>query len=92
MTRTQAMTIIKDAVKNGKIVVCTHAKKQMLQRDIGMTDVLYVLKNGKIIDPPEPHIKTNNLRWRVESTVTDGQYLKVIVEIENDGAVVITVF
>ena len=92
MTRSQAMTIIKDAVTNGKVLVCTHAKERMVERDVEMTDILCVLKNGKILKPPEPNIKTGNLRWRVEGSTIDNKFLKIVVEIEDNGIVVVTVF
>jgi len=92
MTRFQALTIIKWAVRQGKVVICSHAKDRMLKRNVTITDILYVLKNGKILDAPEPDIRTGNSRWRVEGSTIDGEYLKIIVEIEEDGAVVVTVF
>ena len=56
----------------------------MIEREISMQDVVYVLKRGKIYLEPEPHQKTGNWIYRVQGKTLDDVYLIIPVDIQEE--------
>lgn len=56
-----------------------HAKEQMELRDLIMSDVLHVLKNGFIYDEGESATRTGLFRYRMECTTPNSGGRTVIV-------------
>lgn len=60
----------------------SHFKERMAQRKVSMQDVIYILKNGAILDEPELDIKINRWKYKVEGKTIDGEPLVIVVGLE----------
>lgn len=56
-----------------------HAKEQMEDRDLIMSDVLHVLKNGFVYDEGEPATRLGYFKYRMECTTPNSGGRTVIV-------------
>lgn len=63
-----------------------HALERLHERDLLVGDVLYVLKNGFVLEDPEPSDAEGYFRYQVESKTpnSEGRTVKVIV-VPGDG-------
>ena len=85
--KTQALKLIKKAIKSGALTYPTkHFKKRLRERKVDSQDVLYILNNGKILKEPELDINTNEWKYVVEGKTLSEEYLNIpvlIYESEN---------
>ena len=93
-TKFQATSLIKKIVKSGFIRTTKHAKDRMKERDITNQDILWAFKYGKVIDEPEPDIKTGYWKYKIIGNAIDSDDLKITVVIneKENYLLVITVF
>jgi len=52
--------------KGGRVFYRKHARDRMLERDIDANDLIELSRCGLVYDPPEPHIKTGDMVYRME--------------------------
>lgn len=57
----------------------------MLKRGFDIQDVIHAIKNGQIIDEPEPHIKTGHLIYSVRGKSLDGNDMRIPIDIDKDN-------
>lgn len=48
-------------------VYTTHAKEQMIDRDLIVGDVLYVMRNGFVYEVPEASTRNDLYKYKIES-------------------------
>lgn len=77
-SKEQARGIFQAAFQDGSVIWTKHAREQMRVRNITTNDVLALARAGVVVNEPEPHIKTGQLNYRIESS--DGS-TKVVYEI-----------
>lgn len=58
-----------------------HARDQMKDRDLFVSDVLHVLKHGFVYDDPEPATKKGCFKYKIEATSPVGPRVVRIVAI-----------
>ncbi len=90
---TQLIRIIASS-SSGRIFPSNHAKKMMGKRDISNQDILRAFKYGKVIDEPEPDIRTGEWKYKIVGNGIDIDNLSVVVTINEDEQylIIITVF
>jgi hypothetical protein len=93
-SKAEALRIIQRILKNGTVFSTPHCKDRMIDRNIQMQDVVYVLKNGKITREPEIHQVTGNWIYNVEGKTLDDEILTVPVDIDEgkDTIRLLTIF
>jgi len=52
--------------KSGRVIYRKHARERMQERDIDANDLMELSRCGFVYDPPEPHIKTGDMVYRME--------------------------
>jgi len=58
----------------------THAKDRMADRNIIMSDILYVLKNGFVYEPPKPSTRNGYNKYAIEcKTPNSERSIRLIV-------------
>jgi hypothetical protein len=64
-----------------------HAKEQMAERDLIVSDVLHVLKNGFVYAKPEPSTRSGYFRYAMESKTPNSgsRRVRVIVIPDKKG-------
>jgi hypothetical protein len=83
--------VIRDAVDRGEVIFTQHAIERMSSRKVIDMETLHVVSNGKP-EPAKDQFKDDTWRYAFKGEVPDGgRVLRVIVGIDQDGAVVVTV-
>lgn len=93
LSTVQIQRKIRAAARNSRnIVLVTHAKDQMLRRNVTQTLVLDCLRAGVIQRAPEPNLGKGSLECRMEH-YCGGRNLAVVVALadENPKLIVVTV-
>lgn len=85
-----ALKLIRGNLSNGYTNPTSHFNERLKERKITMQDVVYLLKAGEIIDPPELNIKTGEWKYRVEGETLDEKAIAVIVTVEKGCTTLIT--
>ena len=84
-SKRQALSILKEIINDGgTLSLSRHCKDRMSEREIDMLDVLNAIKTGKILQEPEPNIKSGDLVYVVEGKSVDGKQLKIPFVINSD--------
>ena len=73
MNKNQAKTLLRHFAP-GCIKLSKHCRKRMLERNVTMDDILYVLMWGDVIEIKE-NIECQNWECKVKGTDTDGNEL-----------------
>jgi hypothetical protein len=87
-----ALNAIKNNLQSGFVVPTNHFKDQLKVRHISMQDVLNALKHGRINDPPKLDKETNQFKYRVEGPSIDGEQVTVVLVLEDDKNILVTVW
>ena len=68
-TPTEATERICAKARDNSLTLCLtdHAKEQMLERELIISDIIYVLENGFVYDVAEPATQTGYFKYRMES-------------------------
>jgi len=79
------------AAVDDRIVFLPHALKRLIERDVKVADVRFVIRTGAVVAPPYRDEFGN---WRIEMQgMAGGDLLSVVVAIEwRSGLLVITVY
>ena len=54
--------------KGGRVSYPQHARMRMEERGIDANDLMELSRCGLVYDPPEPHIKTGEMVYRIENS------------------------
>jgi len=77
----------------GEIVPGRHFRDELINEELSFEDAWIVLKTGRIFDPPEPDIKTGELKFRVEGREPGGKWLAIVFSFKTiSRAFLITIF
>ncbi|MCX5830542.1 MAG: DUF4258 domain-containing protein [Deltaproteobacteria bacterium] len=90
LTKKEISDIIQETLEYGYVIPSKHAKDQMLKRSYSITDVRYILKNGKII---KEELYNNQRCYTFKGNDLEGHPGEVVISL-NAGArkmVIITV-
>jgi hypothetical protein len=69
----KATKLIRDIVRYGAVELTRRCRKEsMPERSISFQDLLAVLQNGEVKDPPMFNIEYRQFRYRVEGTTIEG--------------------
>ena len=85
------MSIIKDIIENGILILSHHAKERMTERGYSLQDAVHILLNGEIIKK-EYKDNTGNWSYEIRGYDLDNDEGAVIVAIiKRMSAIIITV-
>jgi len=94
LSRSRAKEILRIAADDSSLVFLTvHAQKRMRERNITLTEILRILRSGRIIDGPAENLIKGNWECTVNG-FSAGKNLQVSVAIERDekNIIVVTVY
>ena len=83
-SKAEALKIIKGIIANGRMILSTHLKQRMREKDFDMQDVLSAIKTGNVYRKAEPHPQSGRWIYPVEGKTIDGQKLRVEINIGDD--------
>jgi len=83
-SKEEARSIFQKALKGGSARLGRYVRLRMREREVDNNDILHLAKSGLVLNPPEPHIKTGELNYRIESQT---QKLKVVFSIVDPNTV-----
>ena len=84
---------IREIVRNGTIKLTSHCRARMLERSIDFQDLLLILSNGEIKEPPEFSPEHRHWKWKIAGPTLDGDEATAITVVLTGRAVlVITVY
>ena len=87
-TKEEAGRIFRRALKGGgSFTISKHCKERMRERGIDINDLKALALCGVVYDPPEPHLRTGEWIYRIE---TPDRGLKVVFAIAGDVVRLIT--
>ncbi len=66
-SKEQAREIFRIALKDGGWVSRKHARARQIERGIDNNDILNLAKTGLVLNEPELDIKTNQMKYTIES-------------------------
>lgn len=67
-SKDEARQIFQTAFLYGSVRLTKHCREQMEKRCIDNNDLLNLARSGIIVNAPEPHIKTGDWNYRIESS------------------------
>jgi hypothetical protein len=77
----------------GEIVPGRHFRDELTEEGLTFEDAWVVLRTGQVFDPPEPDIRTGELKFRVEGHEPGGKWLVVCFSFKTiSRAFLITIF
>ena len=77
-SKDDAKKIFRQSVQGGSVIFTRHCRERMKERDVDNNDLLALSRTGIIHNPPEPHIRTGELTYRIERS---DPVLKVVFSI-----------
>lgn len=81
LTNEEAELQIRDIAKLGYVDPLPHCWERMAQKGYSIDDVIFLLRRGKIKEPPKYDPDFDNWEWKVEGNVIEGDKATVIVAI-----------
>ena len=66
-SNTEARVAFRQAVLGGSMIVTKHARARMRECGLDNTDLLQLSRQGAVVTPPEPDIKTGDWVYRIET-------------------------
>jgi hypothetical protein len=77
----------------GEIISGKHFRDELMAEGLTFEDAWVVLKTGLIYDPPEPDIRTGEVKYRVEGYEPDGKWIAIVFSFKAlTRAFLITIF
>jgi hypothetical protein len=90
--KSEAEALIKQCVKNGRIVFTKHFREELANEHLEVGDVHNVLRHGRVNNPPECDAYQ---RWnyRIEGREPEGKMMAIVFAFgEDDLGILITIF
>ena len=93
LSETEAMTVIRNHLKKGNVLIGKHFRDQLDARRITMQDVVHALTGGVIRKPPERDVTTGQWKYAVDGLSVDDEPLTIVVAIIDEySSYFVTVF
>ena len=84
--------LMRDKVRDNQYIVSFHARKEMIEDDLGIDDVETVILTGAILERQHDRV-TAEWKYRLHGEATDGRLVEVVAKFSPTGKlVVITVY
>jgi hypothetical protein len=93
LTPQESADLLHHCVRDGEIVWGKHFKEELSKEVLSFPDAWWVLRRGRVFDPPEQDIKTGEWKYRVEGHEPGGKWLVIVFTFKTlERAFLITVF
>jgi hypothetical protein len=74
-TNVEARAIFRRAMMDGSVIVTKHARARMRDCGLDHNDLLHLSRNGAVVNPPEPDIRTGEWLYRIETRDMKAQFV-----------------
>jgi hypothetical protein len=93
-SKADATRIIKRIARNGIVSPTIHAGERMNQRNISMQDILFAIRNGKVIKEPKFDGDAKQWKYKFVGNGIDVKSLTIIINIydKQERIVIVTVY
>jgi len=89
----EAVDLVRYCAEQGEIRWGKHFTEELANECLTIPDAWWILRTGRIYDPPERDIKTGEWKYRIEGHEPEGKWLIVVFSFKSvDKAFLITVF
>jgi len=89
----ESVDLLRYCIEQGGVVWGKHFKEELAKERVSFTGAWWVLRRGRIFDPPEQDIKTGEWKYRIEGHEPGGKWLVVVFSFKTvERAFLITVF
>ena len=89
----EAQDLLRHCLESGEVVPCKHFRDELGKEGVSMVDAWAVLRTGKIYNPPEHHVGSQEWNYRMEGHEPGGKWLAIVFSFkEINRAFLITVF
>lgn len=93
LPRTEAAELIRHCLTMGKVIPGKHFREELANEGLDILDAHHILKTGKILQEPEPDIRSGDWKYRIEGIAVDGGALAIVFCFKDaDTAFLITAF
>jgi len=93
MEAQQAQDLLRHCLEAGKVIPGRHFREELEKEAVSLLDAVHVLKSGRVYNPPEFHVGTQEWNYRVEGCEPDGKWLSIVFSFKAvDTAFLITIF
>lgn len=89
----EARDLLRHCLENGRVIPGRHFRDELVKEAVSMVDAWSVLKSGRIYNPPEFHVGSQEWNYRIEGHEPGGKWLAVVFSFKAmDTTFLVTVF
>ena|ERR1700686_1024203 len=89
----EAQDLLRHCLESGQVIPGRHFRDELVKESVSMVDAWAVLKSGRIYNPPEFHVGSQEWNYRVEGHEPGGKWLAIVFSFKAvDTTFLITVF
>jgi hypothetical protein len=89
----EAQDLLRHCLESGQVIPGRHFRDELIKEAVSMVDAWAVLKSGRIYNPPEFHVGSQEWNYRMEGHEPGGKWLAIIFSFKAvDTTFLITVF
>ncbi len=85
LSRAEAEDLVRRCLSAGRLIPGRHFREELAAEGLDILDAYHVLKNGRILNEPEPDIRTGDWKYRMEGIDLDGKGLAVVFCFKDDS-------
>jgi hypothetical protein len=89
----EAQDLLRHCLESGQVIPGRHFRDELVREAVSMVDAWAVLKSGRIYNPPEFHVGSQEWNYRTEGHEPGGKWLAIVFSFKAvDTTFLITVF
>jgi hypothetical protein len=89
----EAQDLLRHCLESGQVIPGRHFRDELIKEAVSMVDAWAVLKSGRIYNPPEFHLGSQEWNYRMEGHEPGGKWLAIVFSFKAvDTTFLITVF
>ena len=89
----EAEDLLRHCLESGEVIPGRHFRDELQKEAVSMLDAWAVLKTGKIYNPPEFHVGSQEWNYRMEGHEPGGKWLAIVFSFKAvDRTFLVTVF
>jgi hypothetical protein len=89
----EAQDLLRHCLESGQVIPGRHFRDELIKEAVSIVDAWAVLKSGRIYNPPEFHVGSQEWNYRMEGHEPGGKWLAIVFSFKAvDTTFLITVF
>jgi hypothetical protein len=89
----EAQDLLRHCLETGSVIPGRHFRDELIKEAVSIVDAWSVLRSGRIYNPPEFHVGSQEWNYRIEGHEPGGKWLAVVFSFKAmDTTFLITVF